>query len=96
MVLEKLGDEPLGWLPQTYHQMDLKKRNDLRQSREHRARARANKGPVGEGEGHPCRTNPSAVLSRDATPSVFHQRHIGRVLRSSCDTGGRRAASSCG
>jgi hypothetical protein len=27
------------------------------------------------------RSNPSAVLSRNATPSVFHQRHIGRVLR---------------
>ena len=27
---------------------------------------------------------PSAVLLRHATPSVFHQRHIGRVLRSSC------------
>jgi len=24
---------------------------------------------------------PSAVLLRNATPSVFHQRHIGRVLR---------------
>src|SRR5688572_27505872 len=57
---------------------------------------RANQGPVGEGEGHPCWSNPSAVLSRNATPSVFHQRHIGRVLRSSCNVGGRRAASSCG
>ena len=28
---------------------------------------------------------PSAVLLRNATPSVFHQRHIGRVLRSSCN-----------
>ena len=33
---------------------------------------------------------------RDATPSVFHQRHIGRVLRSSCRDRGRRLASSCG
>ena len=40
--------------------------------------------------------NPSPVLLRDATPSVFHQRHIGRMLRSSCGGGGRRAASSCG
>ena len=44
MLLEKADDEPLGWLPQTYHQMDLKKRKDLRQSREHRAGARANQG----------------------------------------------------
>jgi hypothetical protein len=29
----------------------------------------------------------------NATPSVFHQRHIGRVLRSSCYTRGRRIAS---
>jgi hypothetical protein len=29
MLLEKPDDEPLGWLPQTYHQMDLKKRKDL-------------------------------------------------------------------
>src|SRR2546429_9697694 len=28
-------------------------------------------------------STPSAVLLRNATPSVFHQRHIGRVLRSS-------------
>ena len=28
---------------------------------------------------------PSTVLLRNATPSVFHQRHIGRVLRSSCN-----------
>jgi hypothetical protein len=40
------------------------------------------------------RSNPSAVLSRNATPSVFHQRHIGRVLRSSCNVGGRRLGSS--
>ena len=51
MLLEKPDDEPLGWLPQTYHQMDLKKRKDLRQSREHRAWARANQGPVGEVKG---------------------------------------------
>src|SRR5262249_33009327 len=33
------------------------------------------------------------VLYRNATPSVFHQRHIGRVLRSSCNSRGRRIAS---
>src|SRR4029077_825214 len=38
--------------------------------------------------------SPSAVLLRNATPSVFHQRHIGRVLRSSCNVRGRRLASS--
>ena len=32
----------------------------------------------------------------NATPSVFHRRHIGRVLRSSCNTRGRRVASSGG
>jgi predicted transcriptional regulator YdeE len=32
----------------------------------------------------------------DATPSVLHQRHIGRVLRSSCNSRGRRLASSRG
>src|SRR6266550_3934735 len=36
----------------------------------------------------------SAVLLRNATPSVFHQRHIGWVLRSSCNVRGRRLASS--
>ena len=36
------------------------------------------------------------VQLRNATPSVFHQRHIGRVLRSSCNIRGRRLASSCG
>src|ERR671911_2121630 len=35
-----------------------------------------------------------AVRLRNATPSVFHQRHIGRMLRSSCDDPGRRPASS--
>src|SRR5438067_8586328 len=35
-----------------------------------------------------------AVLLRNATPSVLHQRHIGRVLRSSCNVRGRRLASS--
>src|SRR5438093_13153445 len=39
---------------------------------------------------------PSAVLLRNATPSVLHQRHIGRVLRSSCNPRGRRLASSRG
>jgi hypothetical protein len=36
------------------------------------------------------------VLLRHATRSVFHQRHIGRVLRSSCIFAGRRFASSRG
>src|SRR5450631_1003424 len=31
---------------------------------------------------------------RNATPSVFHQRYIGRVLRSSLNSPGRRIASS--
>jgi hypothetical protein len=31
--------------------------------------------------------------AHNATPSVFHQRHIGRVLRSSCNVPGRRLAS---
>src|SRR5438445_4367079 len=39
---------------------------------------------------------PSAVLLRNATPSVLHQPHIGRVLRSSCNPRGRRLASSRG
>jgi hypothetical protein len=30
-----------------------------------------------------CSATPSAILFRNATPSVFHQRHPGRVLRSS-------------
>jgi len=37
---------------------------------------------------------PSAVLLRNTTPSVLHQPHIGRVLRSSCNPRGRRAPSS--
>ena len=41
-------------------------------------------------------TLPSLVFLRNATPSVFHQRHIGRVLRSSCNSGGRRFTSSRG
>ena len=36
----------------------------------------------------------AAVLLRHATPSVFHQRHAGRVLRSSRNCRGRRPASS--
>src|SRR5260370_37418870 len=40
------------------------------------------------------RANP--VLLRNPTPSVFNQRHIGRVLRSSCSVRGRRLASSRG
>jgi len=39
---------------------------------------------------------PSGVLLRNATPSVFHQRHLGRVLRSSRNPRGRRLASSRG
>src|SRR5215475_3231308 len=39
---------------------------------------------------------PSAVRLLDATPSVFHQRHIGRVLRSPGDDRGRRHTSSRG
>src|ERR1019366_9448810 len=42
------------------------------------------------------RCSPSAVLLRNAIPSVLHQRHIGRVLRSSCNPRGRRLASSRG
>src|SRR5689334_25126389 len=37
-----------------------------------------------------------ALLLHNATPSVFHQRHIGRVLRSPCNSRGRRLASSRG
>src|SRR5215469_4627480 len=44
----------------------------------------------------PCWSTTSAVLLRNATPSVFHQRHIGRVLRSSSNDRGRRLVSSCG
>src|SRR5712691_8100709 len=36
------------------------------------------------------------LILRNATPSVLHQRHIGRVLRSSCNPRGRRLASSHG
>jgi hypothetical protein len=39
---------------------------------------------------------PNPLLLRNATPSVFHQRHIGRVLRSSCIFAARRLASSRG
>src|SRR5688572_24232653 len=35
-------------------------------------------------------------LLRNATPSIFHQRHLGRVLRSSRNHPGRRLASSRG
>ena len=41
-----------------------------------------------------CRSTPSAVRLRNATASVFDQRHIGRVLRSSRNIAGRRVASS--
>ena len=46
--------------------------------------------------GQPCWPTPSAILLRNATPSVFHQRDVGRVLRSSCNTRGRRIASTRG
>ena len=36
------------------------------------------------------------VRLRNATPSVLHQRHVGRVLRPSCNPRGRRLASSRG
>src|SRR5436853_7048781 len=50
---------------------------------------------TGKGRNDPhVGATPSAVLLRNATPSVFHQRHIGRVLRSSCNGRGRRLASS--
>ncbi len=42
------------------------------------------------------RCAPSAVLFRNATPSVLNQCHFGRVLRSSCNSRGRRLASSRG
>jgi hypothetical protein len=41
-----------------------------------------------------CWSTPSAIRLRNATPSIFHQHHIGRVLRSSCSVPGRRIASS--
>ena len=31
-----------------------------------------------------CWSTPPAIRLSNATPSVFHQHHIGRVLRSSC------------
>src|ERR687897_790951 len=37
-----------------------------------------------------------AVRLRNATPAVFHQRHIGRLLRSSCRGRGRSDASVLG
>ena len=43
--------------------------------------------------GQLCAFAPSAVLLRNATPSVFHQRHLGRMLRSSCIHTGRRPVS---
>src|SRR5262249_11097273 len=41
-------------------------------------------------------TGPEIRGVRNATSSVFHQRHLGRVLRSPCRGGGRRTASSRG
>ena len=32
-----------------------------------------------------CASTPSAILSANAARSTFHQRHIGRVVRSSCN-----------
>jgi hypothetical protein len=43
-----------------------------------------------------CWSTASAILLRNATPSVLHQHHIGRMLRSSCNVRGRRIASSRG
>ena len=42
------------------------------------------------------RTYAIGVAFRNASPSVLHKRHIGRVLRSSCNFSGRRLASSRG
>ena len=44
----------------------------------------------------PCWSTPSTIRLHNATPSVFHQHHSGRVLRSSCNCCGRRVASSRG
>src|SRR5579862_3714086 len=52
--------------------------------------------PRPHGRGSSTCSSPSAVLLRNAAPSLFHQRHIGRMLRSSCDFTGRRLASPCG
>ena len=41
-------------------------------------------------------SRPSVILLYNATPSVFHQRHIGRLLRSSSNKTGRRVASPLG
>jgi hypothetical protein len=49
-----------------------------RRERRGQAKNASTSRPVGRG-----RCIPSAVLLRNATPSVLHQRHIGRVLRSS-------------
>jgi hypothetical protein len=60
--------------------------------------------PTQPSNGCPMRcARPLALLAlsrlaplRNATSSVFHQRHVGRVLRSPCNVRGRRLASSCG
>ena len=52
--------------------------------------------PPGETAESELHVDDPPVVSRNATPSVFHQRHIGRVLRSSCNARGRRLASSRG
>jgi hypothetical protein len=62
--------------------------------------AKVRRGRAALDQGHHIRdallVYPLGVLLRNATPSVFHQRHIGRVLRSSCNPRGRRLASSRG
>jgi hypothetical protein len=46
--------------------------------------------------GAPHNSTLSALGARNAAPSVFHKRHVGRALRSSCNRRGRRLASSRG
>jgi hypothetical protein len=43
---------------------------------------------LAEVKGMVARSPLSPILLRNATPSIFHQRHIGRVLRSSCNSRG--------
>jgi dihydrofolate reductase len=69
MLLEKPDDEPLGWLPQTYHQMDLKKRKDLLAVPRASCVARANQRPVGEARGI------------SAGPTHWRYFHVMRPLR---------------
>src|SRR5688572_3243768 len=46
--------------------------------------------------GQTCWPAPSVIPLRNGPPSVFHQRHVGRVLRSSCRFHGRRIAPLLG